>query len=96
MTEQSKKLSRRDAIKLLGAAAGASVLASLPTKWTKPEITTGVLPAHAQTPACYDLVIEFTFAPAGGTISYDNGIQTADLGSSNPFTSTGIASGSWS
>lgn len=59
MTEQPRKLSRRDAIKLLGAAAGASVLASLPTKWTKPEITTGVLPAHAQTSACsYAVFIE--------------------------------------
>ena len=49
MTEQPKKLSRRDAIKLIGAATGASLLASLPTKWTKPEVTAGVLPAHAQT-----------------------------------------------
>lgn len=49
MTEQPKKLSRRDAIKLIGAAAGASVLANLPSKWTKPEVTAGVLPAHAQT-----------------------------------------------
>jgi len=47
MTE--KKLSRRDAIKLIGAAAGASVLANLPSKWSKPELTGGVLPAHAQT-----------------------------------------------
>ncbi len=43
------KLSRRDALKILGAAAGASVLANLPSKWTKPELATGVLPAHAQT-----------------------------------------------
>ena len=48
MTNQ-KKISRRDAIKLLGAAAGASVLANLPTKWNTPELTAGVLPAHAQT-----------------------------------------------
>ena len=43
------KLSRRNAIKILGAAAGASVLANLPSKWTKPELAAGVLPAHAQT-----------------------------------------------
>jgi hypothetical protein len=50
MTElKNKKISRRDAIKLLGAAAGASVLANLPTKWNTPEIVSGVLPAHAQT-----------------------------------------------
>ena len=56
MPEPSKKLSRRDAIKLIGAAAGASVLASLPTKWMKPEITTGVLPVHAQTSWPYSFV----------------------------------------
>lgn len=44
-----KKISRRDAIKLLGAITGASVLANLPSKWSTPEITRGVLPAHAQT-----------------------------------------------
>lgn len=50
MTEKSlKKLSRRDAIKLLGAAAGATVLANLPSKWSKPELASGVIPAHAQT-----------------------------------------------
>ena len=49
MTEkQNKKLSRRDAIKLLGAAAGAAALANLPSKWSKPELVSGVLPAHAQ------------------------------------------------
>lgn len=49
MSKPAKKISRRDAIKVLGAAAGASVLANLPTKWSKPELATGVLPAHAQT-----------------------------------------------
>ena len=44
-----KKLSRRDAIKLLGAATGAAMLANLPSKWSKPELASGVLPAHAQT-----------------------------------------------
>jgi hypothetical protein len=44
-----KELSRRDALKLLGAAAGASVLANLPSKWSTPQLTAGVLPAHAQT-----------------------------------------------
>ncbi len=49
MTQQPKKLSRRDALKIIGAAAGATVLANLPSKWSKPELATGVLPAHAQT-----------------------------------------------
>lgn len=48
MTEHAKKLSRREALKTLGAATGASVLASLPSKWSTPEIVSGVLPAHAQ------------------------------------------------
>ena len=49
MTEvKNKKLSRRDAIKLLGAAAGAAALANIPSKWSKPEVISGVLPVHAQ------------------------------------------------
>jgi len=48
MTEKSKKLSRRDAIKILAAATGAGVLANIPSKWTKPGMEFGALPAHAQ------------------------------------------------
>ena len=57
MPEQKKNLSRRDALKLLGAAAGATVLANLPAKWSKPSLASGVLPAHAQT-SCSALVLE--------------------------------------
>lgn len=46
-----KKLSRRDAMKVLGAALGAATLANLPSKWSKPEIAVGALPAHAQASA---------------------------------------------
>jgi hypothetical protein len=49
MDKPTKQISRRDAMKLLGAAAGASALANLPGKWHTPELTAGVLPAHAQT-----------------------------------------------
>ena len=42
------KITRRDAIKTLGALAGASVLANLPSKWSTPEVAAGELPAHAQ------------------------------------------------
>ena len=52
MSKNNKNLSRRDALKVLGAAAGATVLANLPEKWSKPELVSGVLPAHAQTSAC--------------------------------------------
>jgi len=69
MTNQ-KKISRREAIKLLGAAAGASLLANIPAKWSKPELTGGVLPAHAQT-SCSGNAVEFTItAPAGATLFY--------------------------
>jgi hypothetical protein len=53
--EPPTKLSRRDAIKLLGAAAGASVLANLPSKWSTPQLAAGVLPAHAQTSELHSL-----------------------------------------
>lgn len=43
-----KQLSRREALKLLGAAVGAATLANLPNKWSTPQISAGVLPAHAQ------------------------------------------------
>jgi hypothetical protein len=47
--ETTKKISRRDALKLLGAAIGAAMVANLPKKWIKPESISGVLPVHAQT-----------------------------------------------
>lgn len=49
MTQEPKKVSRRQAIKLLTATAGAATLASMPNKWVKPILKAGVLPAHAQT-----------------------------------------------
>ncbi len=61
----SRKLSRRDALKLLGAGAGASILANLPTKWTKPELVAGVLPAHAQTSGLSLLCAALEFATDG-------------------------------
>jgi hypothetical protein len=46
MTE--KKISRRDAMKMLGVAVGAAALSTLPSKWNTPELVAGVLPAHAR------------------------------------------------
>ena len=65
------KLGRRDAIKLLGTAAGASALANLPAKWSKPSLTVGVLPAHAQS-SCYALTVEVTL---GGSLGYIGAID---------------------
>jgi len=49
MTEQTeKKLSRRDAMKILGAAIGATALAALPSEWDKPALAASELPKHAQ------------------------------------------------
>lgn len=47
--KSSRKTSRREAMKILAAAGGATALANLPSKWTKPILDAGVLPAHAQT-----------------------------------------------
>ena len=46
---RSSRLSRRDALKILAAATGAAALANLPPEWSKPQLQTGILPAHAQT-----------------------------------------------
>ena len=66
-------LSRRDALKLLGAAAGASVLANLPSRWSTPQSVAGVLPAHAATsctrvfearyPEQWLILLHYTVAP---------------------------------
>ncbi len=49
MKASTKKISRRDALKAAAAALGAAALANLPDKWSKPSLSAGVLPAHAQT-----------------------------------------------
>ena len=67
-------LSRRDALKLLGAAAGASVLANLPSRWSTPQLTAGVLPAHAQTSECWGLIFEVLYVQGTNPfLQYDNG-----------------------
>lgn len=73
MANQSQhKLSRRDALKILGAAAGASVLANLPSKWTKPEIAAGVLPAHAQTSGTHTVTAGISDPAANFCSSFDS------------------------
>ena len=47
--KSAQKISRRDALKILAAVAGGAALANIPSKWTKPGLDVGVLPAHAQT-----------------------------------------------
>ncbi|MCL4528127.1 MAG: Hint domain-containing protein [Chloroflexi bacterium] len=88
MTQQPKKLSRRDALKIIGAAAGATVLANLPSKWSKPELAAGVLPAHAQTSGptlptvvTSSIVGEFSCqASFTGDVTADGGSPVTDKG----------------
>ena len=80
----TKKISRRDAMKILIAVAGGTALANIPSKWTKPGLAVGVLPAHAQTssgasilagvsdPAanfCFDLISTAIISPPLSGIS---------------------------
>ena len=62
-----KKISRRDAMKLLGAAIGGAVLSTLPSKWNTPELAAGVLPAHARQSgfSCENLVRTATVDSGG-------------------------------
>jgi len=53
-----KKLNRREVLKTLAAGSGALAAAAfLPSKWSKPVIQAGVLPAHAQ--ASCNITLEF-------------------------------------
>jgi len=47
--ENQSGLTRRDALKVLIATSGATALSALPTKWERPLVDVGVLPALAQT-----------------------------------------------
>jgi hypothetical protein len=51
MTDQTnpkQTLSRRDALKTLAAATGATALSALPSQWETPLVEMGALPAFAQ------------------------------------------------
>ena len=86
MTDKpTRQLSRRDALKLLGAAAGASVLANLPSKWSTPALTAGVLPAHAQTSGCTDSALVFQVIASEGTLEHEYS-PNPDSDSGGPLT----------
>ena len=57
-SKSSKKISRRDALKILMAAGGATALANVPGKWVAPGLSVGALPAHAQTSGGHTLTID--------------------------------------
>jgi hypothetical protein len=58
MTE--KKISRRDAMKILGAAIGGAALSTLPPQWSKPALAASQLPEHARQSAygAYNIVAD--------------------------------------
>jgi hypothetical protein len=61
LNEQSKKITRREALKALTAAGGAVLAgAMLPDKWAKPLVGSGVLPAHAQASRSF-IIVECEF-----------------------------------
>lgn len=70
----AKKLNRREVIKTLAAGGGALAAAAfLPSKWSKPVIQAGVLPAHAQ--ASCNITLEFIRVGqcsncVGGNVAY--------------------------
>ena len=90
----TKKISRRDAMKILAVVAGASALASVPSKWTKPGLDIGVLPVHAATsgghtlaagasdPAanfCWPLISTATISPVATGILMHYAITTGGI-----------------
>jgi hypothetical protein len=68
--EESSFLSRREALKTLIAAGGATALSTLPAKWEQPLVEVGALPALAQTsPNQYSFnheIESITFEGEGG------------------------------
>jgi len=91
MTETNKKLSRREAIKIVGAAAGASLLANLPSKWSKPKLTGASMPAHAQTSCSnYAMIVEIiAVSGAAGIDGYTGGGNTAPTSTSGTYNQVG-------
>lgn len=99
MTGSDKKLTRREALKLLGAIAGAGVLANLPTKWNSPEVTSGVLPAHAQTSEILPTETPIPVPPTVSTVSITSDIVNPNMitlrgnvtdGGNSPVTARGF------
>lgn len=70
--KNTKKLGRRDLLKVISAGAGGIVVSAfLPNKWTKPVVNFGVSPVHAQASAIPTATAAPTQIPLGtitGTI----------------------------
>ena len=87
MTE--KKISRRDAMKILGVAVGAAALSTLPSKWNTPELVAGVLPAHARQsggpigPICAGPIVRTSFGVFANPGASLVGALTANITDAN-------------
>lgn len=57
---ESLSLTRRQLLKALLAAGGAATVSMLPSRWVKPVVDVGVLPAHAQVSATPTLPPDLT------------------------------------
>jgi len=85
------KQSRRGLLKGVVGAGALSV--ALPNSWTKPMVKAVLLPAHAQTSACPDIVIgNVTFGPQSGTPTPAVCRATFDVLSSDPAVPLNIIS----
>ena len=65
----SQKLSRRDLLKVLAAAAGTAALSSVPNKWKTPVVDVGMLPAHAQSLSGLGAIQVTAYSQIGAPIS---------------------------
>lgn len=95
-----KEISRRQLLKVMIASGGAVITASmLPGRWMKPFVSTGVLPAHAQTSFQPTAVPEVVRTFTAGTItagswlsfSFSEGPITSAEYNAAPFTKMRIA-----
>lgn len=83
-TNKSPKLSRREALKLIGTISGASFLTKLPSKWNRPLLVGSTLPVHAQTSGYEFILCEGSdtlstnpSGPTGGTVTVSADISPA-------------------
>ena len=83
-------VSRRQALKTIAAVTGAATISQLPNKWASPVLTSGVLPAHAQTSPPINNVIISNLQALPIVANNPQGVQTFPVQFSFDYTdSTG-------
>jgi len=95
--EPTEKLNRRRLLKGLAAAGGAAAASALlPAKWSKPAVSVGVLPAHAQVTGAPDLLVQLCWSEPidlDVTVIEPGGGDEDAVGPSNPIGPTATYSG---